>query len=44
MEMKAIFRENRGGKALGPVGRFGPETAKRAKRFHENCSIMAGLY
>ena len=36
MEMKAVFRENRDGKALCPVGRFGPETAKRARRFHEN--------
>ena len=36
MEMKAVFRENRGGKALCPVGRFGPETAKRTRRFHES--------
>lgn len=35
MEIKAVFRENRSGEARCPVGRFGPETAKRARRFHE---------
>ena len=36
MEMKAVFRKNRNGKALCSVERFGPETAKRARRFHES--------
>ncbi len=35
MEMKAVFKESRGEKTLCPIERFGPETAKRARRFHE---------
>ena len=49
MKMKTVFRENRGGKALCSVERFGPETAKRTRRFHESfpeyqLTPLAALY
>ncbi len=36
MEIRAVFMEDRSGKPLCQVRRFGPETAKRVRRFHES--------
>ncbi len=36
MKIQAVYKQDGNGKPSGRVERFGPETAKRARRFHES--------